>query len=153
MVVIDRPALFVERRLDGRDHRRHFLRRFQPRLPAGAEARGAADRRLTGAAEPHRQVGAERLRRNHGVVVAIELTVEIDRILDPQAGDDLEHLVAAPAAPRRVGAHGFPVGGADTADAEAGQEAARAQHVDGGALFGEQQRIAQAERQPHSCRI
>ena len=86
VVVIDAPAGLDERLLDRGDRRRHLFRRLQPRLPAGAEARRAPDRRTARAAEPERQDFLHRLGLDRGAAVAVELALEIDRVLGSRAG-------------------------------------------------------------------
>ena len=115
-------------------------------LPAGAVARRAADRGLGRAADPHRQVGLHRLGRDRRALEAIVPALEIDAVLAPQPGDDLERLVGAPAARPGVDVERLPFRPERAADAEGRQQAALGQHVDGGALLGEQHRIAQRQR-------
>src|SRR5207244_1486681 len=63
MVVVDRAAYFGRGGADRGDDAPRLLGRLGAGLPAGAEPRGAPDRRLGRAADPHRQVGLHRLWR------------------------------------------------------------------------------------------
>ena len=66
MVVVDWTAFGDGRRADRGDNCADILRCFTAGLPAGAEPRGAPDRRLGRAADPHRQIGLHRLWRDRG---------------------------------------------------------------------------------------
>src|SRR3981189_1839089 len=66
--------------------------------PAGAEAGGAPDRGVGRATDPHRQLGLYGLRRDGDTLQLVEGAVEVDRLLSPQAADDLEAFVGLAAA-------------------------------------------------------
>ena len=122
-------------------------RRLGARLPAGAEPRGAPDRRLGRAADPHRQIGLHRLWRDRGAGQAVVDALEIDLVLAPQPADDLEPLVGLAAARLGVEVQGPPFRRERAADAEGGQQAPFGQHVDRRALLGQQHRVAKCQRQ------
>src|SRR5438067_7529005 len=61
MVLVDRPAFGDSSRADRGDDGADIFGRFAAGLPAGAEPRGAPDRRLGRAADPHRQIRLHRL--------------------------------------------------------------------------------------------
>ena len=73
--------------------------------------------------------------------------LEVDALLAPQPGDDLERLVGPPAARLRIYAERLPFRPQRAADAERRQQPPLGKHVDGGALLGQKHRIAQ--RQGH----
>src|SRR4030088_2552281 len=79
-----------------------------PSLPAGADARGAPDRGVGRATDPHGQLGLYGLRRDGDTLQLIEGAVEVDRLLSPQATDDLEAFVGLAAARPGGGAEGLP---------------------------------------------
>ena len=121
-------------------------RRLGAALPAGADARRAPDRRLRAAADPHRQVGLHRLGRDGGAGQAVVLAGEVDACPPATGG-------ARSPAPRRSCGRACwcrvqrcPFRRARAADAEGRQQAALRQHVDGGALLGDQHRIAHGQR-------
>src|SRR6185369_14697485 len=107
-------------------------------LPAGANARRAPDRGVTRATDPHRQVGLYGLRRDGDAFQLVEGAAEVYRFLSPQAADDIEALVGLATARFGVDAERLPFGRHRTANAERGQQATFGQHVDGGALLGQQ---------------
>jgi len=77
----------------------------------------------------------------------MELAVEGDRLLAPQAARDLQHLVGAATALARVLARRAKLGRLLAADPEHRQQAAAREPVDRGALFREHEWIA--ERRDH----
>ena len=146
MILVDRAARFGRRLLDRGDDLADGVRLLGAGLPARAVARGAPDRGLRRAADPHRQVGLHRLGRDRRRLQAIVPALEVDAVLAPQPGDDLQRFVGAPAACLGVDVEGFPFGPQRAADAEAWQQPALGKHVDGGALLGQKHRIAQRQR-------
>src|SRR5207237_7647830 len=93
VVFVDRSAGFGGGGLDRGHDATGLGRRVAAGQPAGAEARCATDRGVGRAADPHRQVGLYRLRRDRGAFQFVESAAEVDRLLAPQAADDLEALV------------------------------------------------------------
>ena len=76
----------------------------------------------------------------------VKLALEADLVLGPEPADQLQPLVGAAAAAPGLAARRLPVRRQAVADAEGRQQTALAQEIDGGALLGQQQRIAQAHR-------
>ena len=121
-------------------------RRVAASLPSGADARCASDRGVGRATDPHRQLGLYGLRRDGDTLQLVEGAVEVDRLLSPQAADDLEALVGLATARLRVHAERLPFGRQRATNAEGRQQAAVRQHVDGGALLSQQHGVAERQR-------
>src|SRR6185312_4516571 len=102
MILVDRSAGFAGGGFDRGHDAACLSRGIAARLPAGADARRAADRGVARAADPHRQVGLYGLRRDGDALQLVEGAVKVDPILSPQAADDLETLVGLATACLRV---------------------------------------------------
>jgi len=146
VILVDRPPMSGGRRLDGFDHNAGLLGCLWPRLPARADTRGALNGCFRVAADPHRDVRLQRARRDRGALELVVAAVEIDAFLAPQAPDDLEPLVGLAAAALGVDAERLPFGRGRAANAERRQEPPLRQHVDGGALLGDEYWIAERQR-------
>src|SRR5215469_798057 len=143
MVVVDWPALGDSRRADRVDNCADILRCFTAGLPAGAEPRGAPDRRFGRAAYPHRQIELHRLWRDRSAAQVVVDAFEIDFVLAPQPANDFEPLVGLAAARLGVEVQSPPFGCQRAADPESGQQASFGQYVDRRALFGQQHWVAE----------
>src|SRR6185295_7482908 len=62
-------------------------------LPARADARGAPDRGVGRAADPHRQIGLHGPRCDGDTLQLVEGAAEVDRVLAPEAANDIEAFV------------------------------------------------------------
>src|SRR6185312_3395506 len=100
VILVDRSAGFGGGGLDRGDDATGLRRRVAACLPAGADARRAADRGVARAADPHRQIRLHGLGRNGDALQLVEGAAEVDLVLPPQAADDLEALVGLPTACR-----------------------------------------------------
>ena len=145
VIFVDRPAGFGGGGLDRGHDATGLGRRVAGGLPAGADARGAADGGVARAADPHRQLRLHGLRRDGDALQFVERAAEVDLVFSPQAADDLEALVGLATARFRVDAECLPFGGQWAADAEGRQQTAFRQHVDGGALLGQQHGVAERQ--------
>src|SRR3982074_2889056 len=96
--------------------------------PAGSGPRGAPERGLGRATDPHRQLGLYGLRRDGDTLQLVEGAVEVDRLLSPQAADDLEAFVGLAAARPGVDAERLPFPPHRVGDAEGPQPGALPQH-------------------------
>src|SRR5580704_14887775 len=124
VIFVDRSAGFGGGGLDRGHDASSLSRRVTARLPAGADARSAADRGVARATDPHRQIGLRGLRRHGDALQLVEGAAEVDLVLSPQAADDLEALVGLAAARLRIYPERLPFGTQWAADAEGRQQAA-----------------------------
>ena len=124
MIFVDGSAGFAGGGLDRGHDATGLGRRVAASLPAGADARGAPDRGVGRATDPHRQLGLYGLRRDGDTLQLVEGAVEVDRLLSPQAADDLEAFVGLAAARPGVDAERLPFRRRRAADAEGRQQAA-----------------------------
>src|SRR4029453_16008900 len=95
-----------------------------PACPTGADARGGPDRGIRRAADAHRQIGLYGLRGDGDALLVWAGAAEVDRLLSPQAADDIEALVGLATARLGVDAERLPFGPQRAADAEGRQQAA-----------------------------
>jgi len=122
------------------------LHRLAAALPAGAvpcRARTAGVRRAT---DPHRKIGLHGLGRNRSALQAIVPAREVDAVFTPQAGDESQGSRRCVCRASWCRCRAWSIRSQRAADAEGGQQPALGQDVDGRALLGQQDRIAQRQR-------
>src|SRR6478609_9371015 len=110
MIFVDGSARFAGGGLDRGHDATGLRRRVAAGLPTGADARRAPDRGLRRATDPHRQIWLYRLWRDGDALQLVEGAAEVDRLLSPEASDDIEALVGFATARPGVDVERLPFG-------------------------------------------